>query len=233
MAKRKSILPDGAEAALLFYEGQYRFVSRSPDGDAVKFLGPDAVAQAFTRESVDSGWLGPEIVRTGRTARGPFAVAFLPESAREIVLDAVGDRPRMTIAVPVPALVAVGSSYGLHLVAVDDDAFSPNLTCYYPPFPNLYTESRVCWGANRQPRVDAANLVTAVDLFFGTAFNRNEAAGRSLKYSKDVVDHLERLSRRRARAYPVDDLVPLKPKVTVKRFVERILDPKRGGLHWD
>lgn len=223
----KSMLPEGAEAGLFFFEGQYQFVTRHDRRDQVRYLGPQAVRSAFMSERVDSGWIRPEIVRTGQTAKGPFAVAFIAAARREITVAPPGGEP-FVLAVPVPPIVACGSPAGLHLFAVRENAFDPGARVHFAPFPNLYADSRVCWGANRTPPVDHARIVAAVDLFFSSAFNYNEAARRSLAFPANVVEQLRRLARGRARTYPVDDLVAVAPKTTVRALVDRLAAGKHG-----
>ena len=232
MPSLKSALPEGAEAALYFFEGQYQFVTRSDRRDQVKFLGPQAVRSAFTSERVDSGWIRPEIVRTGSVASGPFAVAFFTARKREIVV-APADAEPLVLDVPVPPIVAIGSATGLQLFAVRENTFDPSSNVYYPPFPNLFADSRVCWGANRTPPVDHARIVAAVDLFFSSAFNLNEAARRSLACPANVVEQLCRLARRRARTYPVDDLVRVPDTRSVGACVDRLVSGRQGGQQWD
>lgn len=232
MSSPKSMLPEGAEAGLFFFDGQYQLVTRTGRRDQVKYLGPEAVREAFTTERVDSGWMRPEIVRVGRTPGGPFAVAFLAAGRREIAIAPPDDEP-FVLTVPVPPLVAVGSSAGLQLFAVRENEFHPEARIYYPPFPNLFADSRVCWGQNAAPPVDHTRILAAVDLFFSTPFNLNEAARRSRAYPANVADQLRRLARHRARVYPVDDLVALGPKATVRSVVDKIVSSDKGAnLSW-
>lgn len=232
MARPKSLLPDGAEAGLFFFEGQYQFVARNGRRDQVKYVGPEAVREAFTTERIDSGWLGPGIVRVGRTPSGPFAVAFVTAGRREITI-APADAESFVLRVPVPPLVAVGSGQGLHLFAVRPNEFDADAAVCYPPFPNLFADSRVCWGQNQSPPVDHTRILAAVDLYFSTPFNLNEAARRSRAFPANVADQLRRLERRRARTYPVDDLVAISPKATVRSVVDRIVSSDRGGHTWE
>lgn len=232
MPSLKSALPEGAEAALYFFEGQYQFVSRVGRRDQVKFLGPQAVRSAFTSERVDSGWIRPEIVRTGSVASGPFAVAFFTARKREIVVTPAEGEP-FVLEVPVPPIVAIGSATGLKLLAVRENSFEPSSVVYYPPFPNLFADSRVCWGANRTPPVDHSAIVAAVDLFFSSPFNLNEAARRSRAHPANVVEQLCRLARRRARTYPVDDLVRIPDTRSVGALVDRLVSGEQGGHQWD
>lgn len=232
MPSPKPLLPDGAEAGLFFFEGQYQFVTRSSRRYQVKFLGPQAVRSAFACERLDSGWIRPEIVRTGSAASGLFAVAFLTARKREIIVAPPGDEP-FVLTVPVPPVVAIGSAAGLSLFAVRGNTFDPTAKVHYAPFPNLFADARVCWGANRQPPVDHSAIVAAVDLFFSSPFNLNEAAGRSLAYPANVVEQLRQLARRRARAYPVDDLVRVPHAGTVSAVVDQLVAGRHGGHEWD
>lgn len=228
----KPMLPEGAEAGLFFFEGQYQFVDRSGRRERVRFLGPQAVRAAFAGERVDSGWLRPEIVRSGSLATGPFAVAFLAAARREITIAPPGE-DAFVLTVPVPALVAVGCPSGLRLFAVRESEFDPRSKVHYAPFPNLFADARVCWGANPAPAVDHARILAAVDLYFSTPFNLNEAARRSSAYPANVVCQLARLARRRARTYPVDDLVRVPNADSVGAVVEGLIAGTTGGHQWD
>lgn len=228
----KSILPDGAEAGLFFFDGQYQFVDRSGRSERVRYLGPQAVREAFSGERVDSGWIRPEIVRAGHTASGPFAVAFLRAARREITIAAPGE-DAFVLTVPVPAIVAVGCPSGLRLFAVRESEFDPRSKVHYAPFPNLFADAKVCWGANPAPAVDHTRILAAVDLYFSTPFNLNEAARRSLAYPANVVCQLARLARRRARTYPVSDLVRVPNTGSAGSVVERLVAGTTGGNTWD
>ena len=50
----KPMLPEGAEAGLFFFEGQYQFVDRSGRRERVRYLGPQAVRAAFAGEGVET-----------------------------------------------------------------------------------------------------------------------------------------------------------------------------------
>ena len=232
MPSPKPLLPEGAEAALFFFDGQYQFVARSGRRDSVKFLGPQAVRAAFASERLDSGWIRPEIVRSGSVASGPFAVAFLTARKREIIVAPSGEEP-FVLTVPVPPIVAVGSGASLSLFAVRENTFDPNAKAHYAPFPNLFGDAKVCWGANTAAPVDHTAIVAAVDLYFSSPFNLNEAARRSRAYPANVVEQLARLARRRARSYPVNDLVRVPNTGSVGAVVDRIVSGSHGGHEWD
>jgi len=230
MPKRQ--LPEGASAALFFLDGQYRFVAAGSGRETAKYLGPSAVVAAFAGECLDSGWIAPEIVRHGFRRGAAFSVAFIPPGTREIRV--VGPDPSgITLRVPVPALCAIGSQQTLTLVATREDVFDPGSAPFYPPFPNLLEGARVCWGANNPPRLDHESIVAAVDLYFSTAFNLNESANRSLSHPGCVVEKLARLARRRARRYPVDDLVRIDGASSVGELVDRIVAGRKGERAWN
>jgi hypothetical protein len=212
-----------AKAALYFYTGQYVLKTREKEtgGERVRYLSPADVRSAFTGERLDTGWIPASIVRCGSTVAGPFAVAYFPASRHTIGL--LGDDGSLVpITVPVPPLVVFGrGSYWIW--AVTTPAFDPKARLYHAPFPNVFGEGRICFGANNPPRPSYDALGAARDLFLNTPFNGNEAGHRSKAHPEDVRVMLGELARCRAEKYPYADLVPTDAGRTVTAAIERLL----------
>ena len=195
------------QAALYFLDGHYLFRWQGPDGKVLsKFVSTDDLAAAFSGHEADSGWLPPGVVRAGYCATGPFFVFFMPP--RKVALPLLAGEQVTPKTLPIPATVLLGVGPVYYLWAVRGKTLDPQAYIYHAPFPNVYDDGRICWGANTPPAAHLSQAQAVWDLFFTTPFNDHLARGKSNAYSDDVRQQLHRLARRRARVYPVNDLNP-------------------------
>lgn len=195
------------------------------DGDFVfetegstKFVTVADVAAAFSGQEIDSEWFPAGVVRWGQNAGGHWFVYSTPPRGRTKLL--VEDHE---LVVPLPRLVLVGAHKGYYVFALKGEHFNPQATAYHAPFANVYDNDwgRICWGTNLPPAVHPKNARAALDLFLESGFNNHIAGNRSTKHGKNVNAMLTELSERKARNYPLDDLVGMSS--TVQQVVERIL----------
>ncbi|MHB8747676.1 MAG: hypothetical protein ACYDBJ_00640 [Aggregatilineales bacterium] len=127
------------------------------------------------------------------------------------------DGSETPVVVPLPGLVlarlTTGNAaprYGVY--AVKQRPETVNTPLFHAPLPNTGHGS-VCWGSVKQP--SAAGLASnRLDedwkLLLGSVFTNHSVAGKSIGAPNDVRQLLIALDQRKARRYPVSDLIPLK-----------------------
>jgi hypothetical protein len=118
-------------------------------------------------------------------------------------------------------MLGLGSRF--YLWALKSRRFDPQTLGYHAPFPNLYTDGRICWGVNTPPLAHHSTADAAWKLFFASPFNGDLAGRKSKAFPLDVRQQLICLAEGKARAYPARDLEPLRP---ITQLVENAL---KGG----
>jgi len=89
--------------------------------------------------------------------------------------------------------------------------FDPGEDAYRAPFPNIYGDGHICWGANQPPEPTPANARKTWELFFHSGFNLDLANGKSRSQEDNVTLLLRSLPGR--KSYPTNDLVPLHTRI--------------------
>lgn len=204
-----------AEGILYFLEGGH-FLFRYQDKDKweSKFVTMDDVAASMTNTENDTGWISPGIIRTGHTQRGDwFIYATEPQRQQEIIL--LGEK----ISVPIPATVLIGVAHAYYLFAVKETYVTPKSTLYRAPFPNIYTNGRICWGSNSHPPAHHSRAAQVWDFFFNTPFNNHLAGEKSESQKDDITVKLHGLAG--AKNYPLNDLIS--ENTTLENQITRII----------
>jgi hypothetical protein len=111
----------------------------------------------------------------------------------------------LTLHLPPLVLVGIGSSY--HLWALAEAEARAHSQLFYAPFPNIYQEAHICYGANQVAPVAQDGMRQALKLFSEAPFGAASIAGKSQRYPDDVRLLLQEVARSGA-PYPLDDLVP-------------------------
>ena len=197
-----------ADAELYFLPaGHFLFRQRTERGTESKFVTLADVAAAFTKIEVDSGWTVPGVQRHGYGKDGPWFVYWQPPQIVKINFDE-GDHMD-TLSVPIPATVLIGSGNRYRMVALNtlSGGFYPRAEIFNAPFPNIHSDNSVCWGNNTPPESNPRNAPKAWRLFFEAAFNNHLVSGKSKRCKDDIRILLRKLAGKKAKAYPVKDLV--------------------------
>lgn len=213
--------PVQADAALYFLPDGHFMLSHLDGGHGLitKFLAPEDVAAAMSSQTKDSGWLGEGIMRAGRGQRGDWFVYRVPAWKLTLHLTTLRPGP-ITIPIPATVLIGVGPSY--YLFAAKDSQVTPRSQIFKAPFPNIYSNGRICWGNNQRPPANPLKAASVWKLFFETPFNNHLSNGKSESCDKDVNEKLVQLADSHARQYPARDLVRI--GATLERAVEKILN---------
>jgi PRTRC genetic system protein B len=190
------------DAALLFTRGQYILYRR--DGAEVACKGVEALTlrTAFVQEPVDSGWLPEGVLRWGSGPAGIFMVKFVPPGKQRIHLGT------QTIEPPLPALLFAGVNRIYYVWALRGKTCDSSAQLFHAPFPNVYSDGRICFGNNRPPQVGEQTFNEAWQLFLTSPFNADMTSGKSQAEPSDVRRQLIQLAVENAKRYPVQDLKP-------------------------
>ena len=202
------ILPAWARAGIYFVKdaAEYIFAARTEDKDGAqivsKFLRPVDVVAAFTQQEDDTGWIQPNIVRMGNSTRGFWFIYRRGAEIVPILFD--GDRQRYLIPLPSTVLVRAGNAYYIFATR-DEKPLSDGTPLFRAPFPNVYDNGGICWGANHPPRnANPDSGEKAWGMFFGSPFNTHLDGGH-IKAKENLLDFLKALGGR--RKFPVEKLV--------------------------
>lgn len=184
MANKKSkivtidnpVLPDFAESSLLTVgeRSELLYVYRDKDGKVhSKFVSPEDVARAYAKLSYDTGDIPAGIMRMGYGPNGYWG--FLKTEPQLVQMSFLNDRA-ITVPIPGTILFGVGSQYRIYA--------EKNGKLFQPPFDNVFSDGRICWGNNKVSNVrKAADLYHAWKLFFAAPFtHRNDANNGQLTY---------------------------------------------------
>jgi hypothetical protein len=202
------VQPDAipVQGTLYFLDGHYLF--RYHDGTRIisKFVTARDLGAAFLQTEQDSGWIAPGIVRMGACARGEWFVYSAP--AQKVTIGLSGKlNGNESLTIPIPRTVMMGIDDQYFLWALKDEYFNPGSDACLAPFPNVGQDGKICWGQNHPQKADAQHARRVFDLFFGSIFNGDLAAHKSVSQPNDVRIMLRDLAAKKAKHYPVNDLV--------------------------
>jgi hypothetical protein len=197
------ILPETATAAVLFIGDQILHVSRNENGEIHKFISSESLREAVSRLPIDSGWTSQNVRRWGVSRGVPWFVSFHEPKVRR----AFAGRKR--IRVPCPPIVFAGKGRTYFIFAAKE-VFSPGMMLYRLPFPNVYNDGKICFGANRMVEAKAKNEPKMWRLFWDAPFTTHMMS----------TDGLVRMSNKGMKKYP---LGRLKDRLaTVEQLVEEL-----------
>ena len=196
----------GADAAMLWFGEQLRFVERMEDGRiCAKWVEGQAVSAAFSRQPVVSPRLPVGTLHYGTGVGCTLIVRLHPAGPTALTLSVSGCvkpvRPTQKtreLIVQLPAMVSFARGDSLRVYALREDRIGARGALCQAPLPNVYGNGQVCWGANTH--TDTFNLW---ELFIGTEFNGHLTERKS----ETFPDVREQLLAAVDRAYPVQDLV--------------------------
>lgn len=160
-----------------------------PNGDVVvKAVDPQELARAFAGEVVvDTGWLGPRIHRYSQIGGVTRLLVESPPAKRTIKFD--DERARHTVEeftnVATPRCLFNFSLRQNQLegsrVVVCLETVPPGME-WIPsdatpvgrfPFPNVYADTRICWGQSVIPTFDLQTIGGLCNLFWASPFNHD------------------------------------------------------------
>ncbi|MCP9496859.1 MAG: prokaryotic E2 ligase family D protein [Pyrinomonadaceae bacterium MAG19_C2-C3] len=217
-----------ANAAVVFVQEQYLFQYVEDGIEHVKYVSPAAIRAAWSEEAIDSGWLEPDTLRCGVSAKGAWAVRLIrPVQRRTLQFSkaTMEDSIAPSLTLRLPPLVLAGINGKYHLWAVKEETVTGGTQLYYAPFPNVYGDEHICFGSNPVPAVSDGGMRRALDLFFESPFTTASVSGKSRRYPEDVRLMLRQHALEAAPdlPFPVDDLMPYRATPTLDQALEMLL----------
>lgn len=205
MAKQQTTYlgPEAVASISFLRSEELMFTWMEEDRIQSKLISQEAAILAFnTTHTEDSGWLPENVLRTGRNVRGAWAVYVTRPQMVQIVTN-----HDEKLNIPVPATLFLGWGYRYYLWTLPNKKFSPGLPVFRAPFPNIYSNGRICWGNHKVPKATAANIGRTWDAFFGTAFNDHISNNKCKSYSGNVLELLRKLSAENTTVFPQRELI--------------------------
>lgn len=169
-------------------------------------VAPDEVARVLGRVPLTSGLLPEHCLAYGRHNGQAFYAVWVPPRTATL------RTPERDYTLPLPALVWAGhgQDYRIWALASPDRPTAGWEPLMHAPFPNCYTDGRICWG-NTELRSSASpeTLPRVLKLFLEDSFfNAHVMQGRSRRFPVSVLAQWDVLVEERATTYPLDDLCP-------------------------
>ncbi len=81
---------------------------------------------------------------------------------------------------------------------------------FHAPLPNIYSSGGICWGSVTKvtdKAMKSASLEEDWKMLLGSGFGTHAASGKSKSHPKDIRTLLLSLDKRKARTYPISDLI--------------------------
>jgi PRTRC genetic system protein B len=167
---------------------------------------PEALAQVLSRTPSASGLLPQNTLGVGRVHGQEFYVVYIPAAVRTLRMQ------QQEFTIPLPPLVWAGCGMDYRVWALDrkERPQRADVPLMVAPFPNCYKNGGVCWGsADGRPEASARTLLAVLKLFLEDSyFNLHVADHKSVQYPASVVARWQDLVARKAKRYPLDDLMP-------------------------
>lgn len=208
------------QGSLHFTDGQIFWQSHATG--TIKPVAAESVRQAFSKQSIDTGWLPPGVNRWGNGNKGQWAVEWVAPNVYTLTLQLAGEE--RIITVPMPSLIWFGQGSHFYIWAAKQKEFSPDAELFAAPLPNVTASSGIiCFGGKNRNRVEKGGFEKAWELFWAMAFNRDHSGGKSQLHKNDVTKQLLALAKLKAKSYPLGDLVPMRMSLNsmIANFAKR------------
>lgn len=200
-----AIIGEQPLAELKIYESVVLFTRRDGESWRQYPVEPDQITQLLGKLPSASGLLPPGTLGNGIKNGAPFYVVYVPARRARLQM------PKRMYEIPLPPLVWCGSRRNYRVWALGSDTYPDrDVPLYKAPFPNCYTDGRICWGDVGQiPDATTKTITMVAKLFLEESeFNLHVADGKSLAFPVSVVARWNDLETSGAETYPLDDLMP-------------------------
>jgi hypothetical protein len=171
----------------------------------------------------ETGLIGSDTLYVARSARRSIVIGYREPQITGLFFEGSEEAYR----VPLPGLILIRTvkkgqpSYGCFAVKRRPVDLSEPL--YLPPLPHMNNGS-VCWGTVPKPSEEAmastASLKEDFKFLLGSRFGSHAVARVSKSHPKDVRPKFAELEQRKAKRYPVNDLI--EAKQTFGNLLERL-----------
>ena len=198
--------------ALSFYSFGAVMTQRKGEAICEYAVDPTQIAQALSAKVVfDTGILSENTILLRQEGVKKTIVEYRPAQKTGLFVEG----SETAIRIPLPPLVLIRTSQqqqpDYQFFAVKQ---RPTLTSelFVAPFPNVNSHGSICWGTVRQVHDQASSAALTHDwaVLLGSPFGDHSCSSKSKKFPRDIRRQWMALEQRKARRYPVSDLVSAK-----------------------
>ena len=199
---------------LAFYQFGILMRRMTEDGGEAEYaISPTQLADALAvKVKFETGLLTGNTLYIVNEGAKKAVVEYRPPQKTALYLEG-SDTP---LIVPLPGLVMGRTSnssgdslrYGVYAVKSRPETLDAPL--FNPPLPNVGNGS-ICWGNVKRVSDQALagnSLSEDWQRLLGSMFSSHSVGGKSKRYNADIRQHFIDLEKRKARKYPVSDLIP-------------------------
>ena len=166
----------------------------------------EALSKALARLPMSSGLLPSGTLATGYSNGKRFYVVYRPPEPVTLTINTHNTIRTQTLTAP--PLIWAGCGRDYRIWALDTDEYpTGGERLMVAPFPNVYSDGRICWGAvdvRSLPEASERTMWQVFDMFMtGSYFNTHLANGKSVCEPTSVLAVYPSVNGR----YPLDDLV--------------------------
>lgn len=199
------------------------------DGGVTEYaVSPAQLAEALAvKVKFETGLLSGNTLYIASEGVRKVIVEYRPPQRTALWLDG-SETP---LIIPLPGLVmgrvTTGNEsprYGVY--AAKERPETLDVPLFHPPLPNtgMGNTGAICWGNVRKVSSEAL-LQNRLDedwkLLLGSTFTNHSVGGKSKRHHDDIRQQFIALEKRKARKYPVSDLIPV--KLTLGQWLEQSL----------
>ena len=198
--------------SLSFYSFGVMMTQRKGEAICEYAVDPTQVAQALSAKVVfDTGILSENTILLRQEGVKKTIVEYRPAQKTGLFVEG----SETAIRIPLPPLVLIRTSQqqqpDYQFFAVKQ---RPTLTSelFVAPFPNVNSHGSISWGTERQVHDQASSAALTHDwaVLLGSPFGDHSCSSKSKKFPRDIRRQWMALEQRKARRYPVSDLVSAK-----------------------
>ena len=188
------------------------------DGGQVEYaVSPAQLAETFAGTiCFETGLLTGNTLYIGTEGAKKLIIEYRPPTKTALFLEGA----ETPVVVPLPSLImarlTIGNDSPRYAVyAVKTRPETVNAPLFHSPLPNtgMGSGGGVCWGSVRKSSAEALagnRLDEDWKLLLGSVFTSHSVSGKSKRFPNDVRQHFIDLEKRKARKYPVSDLIAVK-----------------------
>lgn len=173
---------------------------------------PAHVADALSaKKKFSTGLIAPNVIYVAEAGVRRTLVEYRPRQKTAIFLEDSEE----AVVVPFPELILIrtttsGGSPEYHIFAVKERPTTLEIELFNAPFPNIFSDGRICWGSVQQvsgTALQQPHLAEDWKVLLGTKFNNHSTGHKSRHYPMDIRQRYFELEKRQARVWAKSDLV--------------------------
>ncbi len=162
------------------------------------------VAKVFNGFNADSGLLPADVLFWQQRGAQVRIAVYVPPARRHIHY--VSGRRNKAMQIPVPGLVFVGQNRAYSVFAALARPTTPDAEIFAAPFPNVYTDGKICVGNMRPPVASIEGMGAFIQMWWDSEFTDHLSTGR-IQSTTTLYKFYQSLAR--ATRFPRRELRPL------------------------